>query len=138
MRESGYYPMGAEHDKNAPYNQQEQEPIAVNVEYSLVLRKKTEVSTADYDKDEWEECERDDEGNLVRYGDTEISYDSVDFVSEYNNQHYTPCELIGLLAEEMKRKLDKGEGTKKERANWQLVLDECADWTEDDEEVDVL
>lgn len=48
MKESGYYPMGAEHDPRAPWNERENEPIDVTVEvYEEVCRTVT-IKTRDY------------------------------------------------------------------------------------------
>jgi hypothetical protein len=39
MRESGYYPMGAEFDENAPWNEREQAPITVECEVVIPTQK---------------------------------------------------------------------------------------------------
>ena len=103
------------------------------------MKKETSVSTIDYYKEEFEDCESDEEGNLVRYGDVEISYDNVDFESEYKSQHYTPIELIGILKTEMERNLQVHPEQKGAKSGyWQHIIDECADWVEDDEIVDMI
>ena len=43
MIESGYYPPGAEHDPNAPWNQVDPEPRKVEVTVSITLSKTVEV-----------------------------------------------------------------------------------------------
>ena len=139
MKESGFYPAGAEFDKNAPYNEtsNDNEPIEIAVEYSVILRKKTTISTTDYVVDEWEECERDEEGNLVRYGEREINYDSVDLAEEYDRQHYSPMQLIHLLKSEMLRNLrEHPECRGAKEGTWQHIVDECCYWEEDDEIVE--
>ena len=39
----GDYPLGAEHDPNAPYNQKEQEPVDIDVCVSCTLSKSTTI-----------------------------------------------------------------------------------------------
>ena len=58
MTESGYYPMGAEFDKNAPYNQVEPEPLEIEVTVSVTLSKTMKIKVNDY----LEEIEDDEEG----------------------------------------------------------------------------
>ena len=47
MTESGYYPMGAEFDKNAPYNQGDPEPIEIEVTVSVTMSKTVKVKVND-------------------------------------------------------------------------------------------
>ena len=48
MIESGYYPPGAEHDPNAPWNQVDPEPRKIEVTVSITLSKTVEVEVTDY------------------------------------------------------------------------------------------
>lgn len=48
MTESGYYPPGAEHDPNAPWNQVDPEPKKIEVTVSITLSKTVEVEVDDY------------------------------------------------------------------------------------------
>ena len=48
MTESGYYPPGAEHDLNAPWNQVDPEPKKIEVTVSITLSKTVEVEVDDY------------------------------------------------------------------------------------------
>lgn len=48
MKESGYYPMGAEHDPRAPWNERENEPVEVSVEVYEEVRRTVTVSVKDY------------------------------------------------------------------------------------------
>ena len=68
MTESGYYPMGAEFDKNAPYNQVEPEPLEIEVTVSVTLSKTMKIKVNDY----LEEIEEDEEGiyRITRDGET--------------------------------------------------------------------
>ena len=48
MIESGYYPVGAEYDPKAPWNQVDPEPRKVEVTVSITLSKTVEVEVTDY------------------------------------------------------------------------------------------
>lgn len=48
MRESGYYPMGAEHDPRAPWNEKEVEERVFDCEVTVTLRKVVPVATQSY------------------------------------------------------------------------------------------
>ena len=48
MYESGYYPAGAEHDPNAPWNQSDPEPVSQDIEYSCTMRRTATVETTNY------------------------------------------------------------------------------------------
>ena len=65
MSESSYYFLGAECDSNSPYNQSDQKPIEVDVCISQTLHKSTTISTTDYTIEEWEDCERGDDGKFI-------------------------------------------------------------------------
>lgn len=52
MKESGYYPAGAEFDPRAPYNEVEQPPKDIEVTISLTISKTIKVSVEDYTFDE--------------------------------------------------------------------------------------
>ena len=58
MIESGYYPPGAEFDPNAPYNQQEPEPIKLDIYITQVFSKPANIEVTDYEYevDEYEKC----------------------------------------------------------------------------------
>ena len=72
MRESGWYPPGAEFDPNAPYNQFEPEEKEYDIEAVFELRRNDAVLTTDYDGD----------GNLNNPR------------CEWSSLHMTPMELI--------------------------------------------
>ena len=61
--ESGYYPLGAEHDPNAPYNQVDPEPIEIEVTVSVTMSKTVKVKVNDY-IDEIEEDETGKHRNI--------------------------------------------------------------------------
>lgn len=49
MKESGYYPMGAEHDHRAPYNEVEPSEKEVEVTISVTLSKTVKIKVTDYE-----------------------------------------------------------------------------------------
>lgn len=48
MTESGYYPLGAEHDPNAPWNQEELPEREIEVTVSVTLSKTVKIKVSDY------------------------------------------------------------------------------------------
>ena len=52
MKESGYYPAGAEFDPRAPWNEVELPPKAVEVTISAIVSKTIKVPVRDYTIDE--------------------------------------------------------------------------------------
>ena len=51
MAESGYYPAGAEHDPNAPWNQEDIPEREVEVTVSVTLSKTLKIEVSDYTVD---------------------------------------------------------------------------------------
>lgn len=51
MAESGYYPAGAEHDPNAPWNQKDIPEREVEVTVSVTLSKTLKIKVSDYTVD---------------------------------------------------------------------------------------
>lgn len=111
MRESGWYPPGAEFDPNAPWNEREPEEREYNIEACFDLRRIDAVMTADYDGD----------GNLI------------DPRQEWKRNHMSPLELIeeckklAVFAYELSSNgyLDGGE---KEIDHLSRVIAECQGW----------
>ena len=60
MKESGYYPTGAEHDPNAPWNKEDQKPIQVKVTISQSLSRLTTIEVTDYIAKEYTDAEYDE------------------------------------------------------------------------------
>lgn len=72
MTESGYYPPGAEHDPNAPWNQVNNPEREIEVTVSVTLSKTVKVRVSDYKitdsgKDEDGECFKD-----IDYSDCDL------------------------------------------------------------------
>lgn len=49
MTESGYYPPGAEHDPNAPWNQADNPEREIEVTVSVTLSKTVKIKVSDYE-----------------------------------------------------------------------------------------
>ena len=49
MTESGYYPLGAEHDPNAPWNQVDNPEREIEVTVSVTLSKTVKIKVSDYE-----------------------------------------------------------------------------------------
>ena len=72
MTESGYYPPGAEHDPNAPWNQVDNPEREIEVTVSVTLSKTVKIKVSDYEitdsgKDEDGECFKD-----IDYSDCDL------------------------------------------------------------------
>ena len=132
---SNYPPGVSDSTPGAPWNEPgDNDPIEVDVEYSVVMMRNATIETKDYDVEKWDECERDDEGYLVGVSGETYTYDNVDWRSEYANQHMSPIELIGEL-EEICEELLRDE-LKINRERLKYLLEECKDWDCDEENVD--
>ena len=129
MYESGYYPAGAEHDPNAPWNQSEPEPVSQDIEYSCTMRRTATVETTNYVPGTWE---KDEDGFGYRDGD---DFSDTDWLSEYKEQYRTPLQLIELLRETAKE-LAEGNIPEKRASFWRSVIEECEGWELEDEETE--
>ena len=133
----GYnYPAGAENDPRAPWNEVTvvNEPREVEVEYSVVLRKKVTVTTTDYAVERWDEDERDEDGYLIRTKGEEVDFSEKDFLAEYKEQHETPKDLIiRLKAELMLLLRDKPGCVGAKDGTWERLIKECEQWEEEEE-----
>lgn len=111
MIESGYYPPGAEHDPNAPYNQTEQEEREIDIEAVFELRRKVTISTRKYDEN----------GNC-------------DGESEYKQVCFTPLQLIAecrLMTAQVLSMIEKCEHTsvgKRIAKHLRHIIAECDGW----------
>ena len=147
MFESGYYPPGAEHDPNAPYNQSDLDPIDVDCYISYSISKDITVSTTDYIAEEWEDWDSDDEGGYVHSGGVDYDFSNCNFSEAYHQDHYGILELLEQLKvflegaiedlEQLSPEVSKEEKAAK-RANLRIykqMLEDCQGWTLDEEEV---
>lgn len=131
---SNYPPGLSDSTPDAPWNQYDQDPIDVDVDYSVVMMKTTTIETSDYDVETYEECERDDEGYIVGFSGKDYTYDNVDWKEEFKNQCLSPMELISTL-EEICTKLLNGEEVNIRKEKLKFIISECKDWDCDEEDV---
>ena len=80
MKESGNFPLGAEFDPEAPYNEKVNDPIDVDIDVSITLHKRLTVSVDDYDLD-----------------DNEISFDECNFKEIVKDQKILPNEAYKYI-----------------------------------------
>lgn len=118
MRESGYYPPGAEFDPNAPYNEPviPEQDFEVDVEYVL-QKKAVKVTTDDY------RPEFDDET-----GHVDANTEDTNWENAYNNSHYTIPELLSELESYIKQDLERYKGSATKERQLKEMLKDCQGW----------
>lgn len=126
MSSTGDYPPGAEYDKKAPYNEEQNPYVECRLCISQTLSKDVTVKTNDYTS------------NLI--WDNELTYSSLDFSetnidSLYAEQHYTPYELIELFKEFLEDKVKNSDFTDPKISMMKTLIKECKNWVEDETEV---
>lgn len=138
--ESGYYPPGAEHDPNAPYNQPGDPPeVEVSVMCSQTLSRTVTCETCDYNPG-YEDM--DAEGPYREPDD----FSDTDWHEVYKAEHKTPLELIQALKELCEAQLDDIANTpvssldnsremRKKMRYLKDLIEECSGWVEDDLEI---
>lgn len=106
------YPMGAELDPNAPYNQEVNEPKTINVTIDLCISKTVPIEVTDYTVDE--------DGNPDFY--------SCDLYEAVSNQMYLPTELSKTIT----KSFDTVKDLKDFKYCNKNALIDGADWDVDD------
>lgn len=138
MRESGYYPPGAEFDPSAPYNQVETPDKEFEITCSQSLSRTTMVTTNNYVHYVDEGCE-----DGVGYHDEWDEFPDTDWSKEYDDNGYkTPLQLIQILKEYLKKDLDNIDTIVKEtKQNKEFLerrlkhlIEECDCWNDDETE----
>ena len=127
MRESGYYPPGAEFDPSAPYNEPVIPELDFDVTCTQTLTKTVTVYTSNYAEDVDEE--RDEEGHMCRtsYYDTS----DTNWEEEYHNKDYhTPFQLIELFGRYLKDEIEHSGGISRQESYLKSLLKECNGWIE--------
>lgn len=127
------YPEGAKYDKSAPYNQNISEEKEFDCTISITLSKNTTVYTDDYEV----ECIEDYDEETGRPCGYDVYHTSDKAVEDaYQQQHYTPLELI----EEFKHVLEtlvlpalKESKDSKSKKYFDFLVSECEGWNIDDE-----
>ena len=136
MRESGYFPAGAEFDPSAPYN----EPVVPDEEFEVTcsqsLSKTVTVTTNNYIPGaSGVDYERDDEGGTYAspwHDDPDTS--DTNWAEEYHsNDYHTPLQLIQLFRQVLENDLKSGIVFKSPKFTQDLI-NECEGWIEDETE----
>lgn len=113
MKESGYYPEGAEFDPKAPWNEKESEEKEVEVTVSITLSKTVKVKVSDY-----EIIEAEDEDGRV-YED--IDYSNCDLRSAVEEQIILPQDSYKYIAANTER----GKRAYTDLKDWNVDDFEC-------------
>lgn len=116
MAQSDYYPMGAEHDPNAPYNEREPELKKVKLNVYLTIHKVVEIETTNYSVFEGEI-------NDGEYLPPSIEFDEQEIENDFFEQTTLPHELAHLV--------EQGKVNK-----W--VLEDASGWDLDDVEINII
>lgn len=147
MKESGYYPPGAEFDSSAPYNQTDVSEKDFEVTCSQSLSKTVTITTNNYIPGaSGVDYEPDGEGGYCAsswHDDPDTS--DTDWAKEYKNDHYTPLELINKFKEYLVEQWDilkdaeeaNDAGTKQKKREIKHLIEECDCWNEDETEYSV-
>ncbi len=141
MRESGNYPMGAEFDPNAPWNQEDTKPVDADVCVSYTLSKNCTIPVCDYIAEEWHEYEADDEGNTISTGGVDYDFSNSNLNEAFLDNEFTIPELLELLAnicdnhiESLSLKEQDSE-VKTRMKRWKNIKKSCNGWVVDEFEV---
>ena len=135
MTENGSYPIGAEHDPNAPYNQVEPEKVEVEVVISQTLSRSTKILITDYIAREYENIEPDDEGGFYRTREIEYDFSDSDLKGVYEEQEYTIPELLDYLKAYLIADINECSKESGKRKKLQHILNCCEGWEVDETEV---
>lgn len=115
MRESGYYPHGAEFDPNAPYNQVEPEEREYKVSATYCIRRTDELWSSKYDEDD----------NLC------------DPQREWESLYMTPLELFRHCRALAERMLETRDDMYPEYI-LRKIIEDCEGWEDVEQEIDQL
>ena len=116
MAQSDYYPAGAEHDPNAPYNEREPELKKVKLDVYLTIHKVVEIETDKY-------YAFAGEINDGEYLAPSIEFDAQEIENDFLEQTVLPHELAHLVEQS---KVNK----------W--VLEDASGWVMDDVEIKII
>ena len=116
MAQSNYYPMGAEHDPNAPYNEREPELKKVKLDVYLTIHKVVEVETDKY-------YAFAGEINDGEYLPPSIEFDEQEIENDFLQQTTLPHHLAQLVKQD-------------EVTKWDLA--DASGWDLDDVEIKII
>lgn len=126
MRDRDYYPAGAYNDPNAPYNQHDNDPIEVDCDTVVSLRKTITVETTNYYEEFDDETGASDIHLMDGYNDLE----------EYvGKQHIALTDLLEELAKYINGEL-QGDISNTRKCQLRRMLEDCQDWEQDYIEVE--
>lgn len=103
MTESGYYPPGAEHDPNAPWNQVDNPEREIEVTVSVTLSKTVKIKVSDYNIID---SGKDEDGEYYE----DIDYSNCDLESAVKEQIYLPQEAYKYIISGKKSAKDDLKG----------------------------
>lgn len=124
MRESGYYPPGAEFDSNAPYNETSPKEREFEIVCSQSLSKTVPCITNDYI------ATVEPENGLFEIDTSDTLWADV----YHENEHYTPEQLINLFKRYLQSELNNEETIPKTSDFLKYLIKECEDWIVDETE----
>ena len=114
LRESGYYPPGAEFDANAPWNQVDPPEVDFTIKVGITLEKECVITTDEVYNDDGDWCLCDDADVEGAYKET---YKPIpDMLDELVK--YIDGELLGDISKERRRELE-------------LMKESAQGWTEE-------
>lgn len=126
MKESGYYPAGAEFDPSAPYN----EEVVPNATFDCIIKqtlsKNVKVTTNDYNP------ERDDEDGNIYYNTENTDWDA----AYRDDGHYTILELLDELKEYVKHDMDNSAFNSGRYRHCKRILEEIDGWECDESNIE--
>lgn len=114
MKESGYYPPGAEFDSNAPYNQIDPPKKTFDIWYSTSISRTANITTSNYD-----------------------GAGPVACLQEFKNEQYTPLEIMKCASKMAKYLLSKQDYQALDKHTMMCLVDIDTEWVVDDEESDL-
>lgn len=133
---SSNYPPGAEYDMNAPYNQEEPNPVDVDVQAYITLTKTATVAVTDYNATNWEDWEVDDDGRTVHSGGTDYDFSETDFKEAFETQEFNIPELLSILKLYAEADIDGSFHTEGRKA--ESILKACDAWEVDEFDVEEM
>jgi len=125
MRESGYYPMGAEHDPHAPWNQRDPEPVMVPCTVMETISRRCECATTEYYREV-----TDEPWNEIHEEEVTVTH-GYDYSAEYGEQYWGPAKLLAMMADAQESKLEF-YGRDKDRIR--EMIEEARGWTREEYE----
>ena len=81
MQEDGYYPVGAQYDKNAPYNKTENKEKIVDVNVQIKMSKTFPIKVTDYTYND----------------DNEVDFSKCNIVEALNDQYILPYNAYTMV-----------------------------------------